>query len=102
MRYSKWALLLFGAGAVLGLAVVSADLAGLGRVASVWMFAGIALFPAGLVADWWSHRPWRQRARKPNKRRSNSQRQTRSSPPRKRGSRGGRQAGRSGSPPSRE
>jgi hypothetical protein len=64
MRYSGWALLLFGAGLVLGLAVVSADLAGLGRVASVWMFAGIALLPFGLVADWWSRRPWRQPARR--------------------------------------
>jgi len=68
MRYSKWALLLFGAGAVLGLVVVSANLAGAGRVASVWMFAGIALLPAGLVADWWSHRPWRRAARKPTRR----------------------------------
>ena len=65
MRYSGWALLLFGAGLMLGLVVVSADLAGLARIASVWMFAGIALLPLGLATDWWSHRPWRRPARKP-------------------------------------
>jgi hypothetical protein len=60
MRYSKRALLLFGAGAVLGLVVVSAHLAGLGRIASLTMAAGLALLPLALVADWWSHRPWRE------------------------------------------
>jgi hypothetical protein len=52
MRYSKWALLIFGAGAVLGLAVVSAGLPRLGRVASLTMAVGIALLPVALVADW--------------------------------------------------
>ena len=52
MRYSKWALLLFGAGALLGLAVVSAGLPKLGRVASLAMAAGIVLLPVGFIADW--------------------------------------------------
>ena len=52
MRYSKWALLVFGAGALLGLAVVSAGLPRLGRVASATMAAGIAALPVALVADW--------------------------------------------------
>jgi hypothetical protein len=52
MRYSKWALLVFGAGMVLGLAVVSAGLMGLARVASLTMAAGIVLLPIALIADW--------------------------------------------------
>jgi hypothetical protein len=64
MPYSKWALLLFGGGLVLGLVVVSADLPVLGWIASVAMAAGIALLPIGLAADWWSHRPWKVPAKK--------------------------------------
>ena len=92
MRYTRWALLLFGAGLLLGLAVVSADLRGIGQgigwLASLMMAAGLALLPAALVADWWSQRPWRKPdpKRKPQARLS---RQQKSSPPRKRGSRGG-------------
>jgi hypothetical protein len=52
MRYSKFALLLFGAGLVLGLAVVSAQLQGLFRVASLAMAVGIVLLPLAFVADW--------------------------------------------------
>jgi hypothetical protein len=52
MRYSKWALLVFGAGALLGLAVVSVGLPRLGRVASMTMAASIAALPVALVADW--------------------------------------------------
>ena len=52
MRYSKWSLLLFGAGMVLGLAVVSARLSGLARVASLAMAGGIVLLPVAFVADW--------------------------------------------------
>jgi hypothetical protein len=65
MRYSKWALLLFGAGALLGLAVVSAGLPKLGRVASLAMAAGIVLLPVGFIADW-----RRRTAPKPTKRRA--------------------------------
>ena len=53
MRYSKWALLLFGAGLVLGLVVVSARLSGGGPIASAAMMAGIVLLPLAFVADWW-------------------------------------------------
>ena len=52
MRYSKGALLVFGAGAVLGLVVVSVELPGLSRVASLTMAAGIVLLPLALFADW--------------------------------------------------
>ena len=57
MRYSRWALLIFGAGALLGLAVVSAGLPRLGRVASLTMAAGILLLPVAFVADWRRPRP---------------------------------------------
>jgi hypothetical protein len=68
MPYSKWALLTFGGGLVLGLVVVSADLPVLGWVASFAMAAGAALLPVALVADWWSHRPWKVPAKKSVKR----------------------------------
>ena len=67
MRYSGWALLLFGAGGVLGLVLVSTNLTGLGWTASATMAAGIAALPVTLVADWWSHRPWRKPAAKRRK-----------------------------------
>jgi hypothetical protein len=52
LRYSKIALLVFGAGLVLGLVVVSVRLPGLARVASVAMALGIAALPVTLFADW--------------------------------------------------
>jgi hypothetical protein len=52
MRYSKSALLIFGAGMVLGLLVVGARLPGLARVASLAMAAGLVLLPFALFADW--------------------------------------------------
>ena len=58
MRYSKWALWLFGAGLVLGLVLVSANLSGIGLVASVAMAAALVLLPFALVRDWWHYRPW--------------------------------------------
>jgi hypothetical protein len=58
MRYTKRALLLFGAGLVLGLVLVSANLSGLERIASLAMAAAILLLPIALVADWWRYRPW--------------------------------------------
>jgi len=51
MRYTKTALLIFGAGILLGLAVVAAELAGIERVASGVMALGLVLLPVGLVAD---------------------------------------------------
>jgi hypothetical protein len=55
MRYSKLALLTFGAGMILGLAVVAVELPGLARVASLAMAAGIVLLPLALFADWRRH-----------------------------------------------
>jgi len=52
LRHTKAALLVFGAGAVLGLVVVSVKLPGLARVASAAMALGIAALPFALVADW--------------------------------------------------
>jgi hypothetical protein len=86
MRYSGWALLLFGAGALMGLVVVSAGFSRLGWAASTIMAMGIAALPAAVVADWWSHRPWLNRKPAP-KRRARSSRRPKSSPSRKRGSR---------------
>jgi hypothetical protein len=56
MRYSKRALLVFGAGAALGLVVVSVELPGLGRIASLTMAVGIVLLPLALFADWRRYR----------------------------------------------
>jgi hypothetical protein len=52
LRYSKIALLTFGAGLVLGLAVVAAKLPSLARVASLAMAAGIVALPFTAAADW--------------------------------------------------
>jgi hypothetical protein len=52
MRYSKQALLVFGAGLVLGLIVVAAELPGLARIASLAMALGIILLPLAVFADW--------------------------------------------------
>ena len=52
MRYTKTALLTFGAGLVLALAVVAAEIDGLGRVASAAMALGIAGLPVGMIVDW--------------------------------------------------
>ena len=52
MRYTKTALLMFGAGLVLALAVIAAELDGLERVASTVMALGIAAIPIGMAVDW--------------------------------------------------
>jgi hypothetical protein len=52
MRYTKTALLMFGAGLVLALVVVAAELDGLERVASAVMALGIAAVPMGMAVDW--------------------------------------------------
>ena len=78
MRYSKFALLLFGAGLLLGLAVVSAKLQGFGRVASLAMAAGIVLLPIAAVAD------LRRRQPQPAKRRGKAQAAQRRGAPRRR------------------
>jgi hypothetical protein len=52
LRYSKSALLVFGAGLVIGLVVVAAEVPVLARVASLAMAAGIVALPFTLIADW--------------------------------------------------
>ena len=52
MRYTKTALLMFGAGLVLALVVVAAELDRLERVASAAMALGIAAIPIGMAVDW--------------------------------------------------
>jgi hypothetical protein len=52
MRYTKTALLAFGCGLVLGLAVIAGEIKSLQRVASGLMALGIAAIPVGMVADW--------------------------------------------------
>jgi len=52
MRYTKTALLTFGAGLVLALIVVAAEIDGFQRVASALMAFGIAAIPIGMAVDW--------------------------------------------------
>jgi len=52
MRYTKTALLTFGAGLVLALVVVAAEIDGLQRVASALMALGIVAIPVGMAIDW--------------------------------------------------
>jgi hypothetical protein len=67
MRYTKIALLTFGAGLVLGLVVVVVDFDPLNRVASGLMALGLAGMPVGMVVDW---RLATGAVRKPTKRRA--------------------------------
>jgi hypothetical protein len=80
MRYTKAALLLFGLGSLLGLAVVAAEIFWLGRVASGIMALGLVLLPLALIADGRGFAMLRLR-RKPKKRRAPVRRSTRSRPP---------------------
>jgi len=52
MRYTKTALLMFGAGLVLALVVIAAELDRFERVASAVMALGIAGIPIGMAIDW--------------------------------------------------
>src|SRR5580704_707888 len=85
MRYTKAALLVFGAGAVLGLAVVSARLDAFARVASMTMALGIAALPLTIFADL-RRRGMANRAPKAKPRRS-AKRGTRKGTPAKRSTR---------------
>jgi hypothetical protein len=51
MRYTKIALLTFGFGLALGLAVIAADIKSLERIASGSMALGIVAIPIGILAD---------------------------------------------------
>ena len=76
MRYTKAALLTFGAGLVLALVVVATETQGLERVASAAMALGIAAIPIGMAVDWRraTRAPGRSRGRraKPRTRRTAS------------------------------
>ena len=52
MRYTKLALLTFGAGLVLALVAVAADVRAVHRIASTAMALGIAALPIGMAVDW--------------------------------------------------
>ena len=52
MRYTKIALLTFGAGLVLGLVVVVVEIDPLDRVASGLMALGLVGMPVGMIVDW--------------------------------------------------
>jgi hypothetical protein len=52
MRYTKTALLTFGAGLVLGLTVIAAEIGSLEWLASGLMALGIAAIPIGMIVDW--------------------------------------------------
>jgi hypothetical protein len=52
MRYTKAALLTFGAGLVLALVMVATETQGLERIASAAMALGIAAIPIGMAVDW--------------------------------------------------
>jgi len=69
MRYTKIALLTFGAGLILGLAVVVVEIQPLGRIASGLMALGLFGIPVGMIVDW---RLATRTVRKPAKRRAKS------------------------------
>ncbi len=52
MRYTKIALLTFGAGLALGLIVVVIEFDWLDRVASSLMALGLMAIPLGMIVDW--------------------------------------------------
>jgi hypothetical protein len=52
MRYTRAALFTFGAGLLLPLVVVAAEIDKLQRVASTVMALGIAAIPVGMAVDW--------------------------------------------------
>jgi hypothetical protein len=74
MRYTGYALLVFGTGLLVGLGVIAADLPAFGRVASGLMALGIAALPLTMLAD------WRRAARPPPKRQARAKPRTRKKP----------------------
>jgi hypothetical protein len=52
MRYTKAALLTFGAGLVLALVMIATETQGFERIASAAMALGIAGIPIGMAVDW--------------------------------------------------
>ncbi len=73
MRYTKIALLTFGAGLILGLVVVVVEIDPLDRAASGLMALGLAGIPLGMIADWRlatkaAPKPVKKRAKTPTRR----------------------------------
>ncbi len=52
MRYTRRALLVFGAGLLFGLVIVVFEIKSLERVASAVMALGILALPIGMIVDW--------------------------------------------------
>ena len=92
MRYTKIALLTFGAGLALGLVVVVIEFDWLDRVASSLMALGLMAIPLGMIVDW-------RLATKPPSRPAKSR--GRSRPPRPAGQPHGAPPPRKSAPPSR-
>jgi hypothetical protein len=84
LRYSKSALLVFGAGCVLGLIVVAVELPGLARVASLAMALGIVALPFALFADWRRRLPRPKRKSRGQRRASPAKRRKAAAKPRAR------------------
>jgi uncharacterized membrane protein len=80
MRYTKLALLTFGAGLVLALVAVAAEIHPIQRVASAAMALGIAAIPIGMAVDW----PLATRAARPTSRRRGKARTRRNVTPARR------------------
>ena len=74
MRDTKRALLIFGAGLLLGLLVVTFQLRPLERIASGLMALGLAAIPLGLVLDWRRAAAGRKPKPLPEKRRRGARR----------------------------
>jgi xanthosine utilization system XapX-like protein len=73
MRYTKIALLTFGAGLILGLVVVVVEIHPLDRVASGLMALGLVGLPLGMMVDWRlatkaARPPAKKRAKTPTRR----------------------------------
>jgi xanthosine utilization system XapX-like protein len=73
MRYTKIALLTFGAGLILGLVVVVAEIDPLDRIASGLMALGLVGIPVGMIVDWRlatkpTPKPAKKRAKTPMRR----------------------------------
>jgi hypothetical protein len=80
MRYTKIALLTFGAGLVLGLVVVVIEIDWLDRAASGLMALGLMAVPLGMIVDW---RLATKSARRPRKARGKTQERRAAPPPRR-------------------
>lgn len=89
MRWTKIALLTFGAGLLLGLTVVVAEIGWLERPASFLMALAIAGLPLGMAVDWRRatkapRPPAKKRAKSRPRRAADTMRPPRKSAPRKR------------------